>query len=224
MDQPSLGLYRVVHSNVAQILDEDLLPQVQEDFHQYKAEDEAAMKDDLSKMVAAVKAADMNLDDSPEGREKRVRAVGTGRATVREPAVEHGSGDSTKSFGLARSRDRTDHVGERGLGKNEVRLAPEQTGPANAIAQEVRTDAIPLPAVQVQTVRPDQEPCWNELMRHQHYLGSRNLNGYRLRQVAVHAERWLALIGWHAAAQHCAARDCWTGWPCLQRRQRLLLE
>ena len=39
----------------------------------------------------------------------------------------------------------------------------------------------------------------------------------------MHGERWLALIGWHAAALHCAARDRWIGWSSLQRRQRLFL-
>ena len=60
-------------------------------------------------------------------------------------------------------------------------------------------------------------------MRERHYLGFRNFCGKRLRQVAVHGERWLALIGWHAAALHCAARDRWIGWSSLQRRQRLFL-
>ena len=36
-------------------------------------------------------------------------------------------------------------------------------------------------------------------------------------------ERWLGLLGWHAAALHCAARDRWIGWTSLQRRQRLFL-
>ena len=84
-------------------------------------------------------------------------------------------------------------------------------------------DSIPLREVQVRTVRPDEEPRWNDLMRERHYLGFRNFCGQRLRQVAVHGERWLALIGWHAAALHCAARDRWIGWTSLQRRQRLFL-
>ena len=60
-------------------------------------------------------------------------------------------------------------------------------------------------------------------MRQRHYLGFRNLCGNRLRHVAVLGERWLALVGWHAAALHCAARDRWIGWTSLQRRQRLFL-
>ena len=74
---------------------------------------------------------------------------------------------------------------------------------------------IPLRAVRVRTVRPDEEPRWNDLMRQHHYLGFRNFCGKRLLKVAV--------LGWHAAALHCAARDHWIGWTSLQRRQRLFL-
>ena len=75
----------------------------------------------------------------------------------------------------------------------------------------------------MRTVRPDEEPQWNALMREHHYLGFRNLCGNRLRQVAVLGARWLALLGWQCAALHCAARDRWIGWTPLQRRQRLFL-
>ena len=72
-------------------------------------------------MVAGGKVADENLDDSPKIRGyERVRVVGTVRAAVRELAVAHGPENSIESLGLARSRDRTDCFGERGIGKNEV--------------------------------------------------------------------------------------------------------
>ena len=83
--------------------------------------------------------------------------------------------------------------------------------------------AIPLREVRVRPVRRDEEARWNELVRVHHYLGFRNLCGRRLRHVAVLGERWLALLGWHAAALHCAARDRRIGWSSLQRRQRLFL-
>ena len=69
-------------------------------------------------------------------------------------------------------------------------------------------------------VRPDEDPRWNELMRQHRCRGFRNSCGNRLRQLAVHGELWQGLLGWHAAALHCAARDRWTGWMCLQRRRR----
>ena len=45
MDRPSLGFgfYRAMHATVSQPLEEDLLPQGQEEFHQYEAEDKAAL-------------------------------------------------------------------------------------------------------------------------------------------------------------------------------------
>ncbi len=84
-------------------------------------------------------------------------------------------------------------------------------------------NTIPLREVQARTVRPDEELCVDTLMREHHYLEFRKYCGHRLRQVAVHGERWLALLGWHVAALHCAAHDRWIGWTSLQRRQRLFL-
>ena len=87
----------------------------------------------------------------------------------------------------------------------------------------MREGEIPLREVQVRLVRPDEVPRWNALMRRHHYLGFRKMCGRRLRHVAVQGERWLALLGWHAAALHCAARERWIGWSSLQRRARLFL-
>ena len=84
-------------------------------------------------------------------------------------------------------------------------------------------EPIPLRAVRVRVVRPDEVPRFNALLREHHYLGFRKFCGRRLRHVAVLGERWLALLGWHAAALHCAAREHWIGWHSLQRRQRLFL-
>ena len=36
-------------------------------------------------------------------------------------------------------------------------------------------------------------------------------------------ERWLALLGWQAAALHCGPRERWIGWSPRQRRTRLFL-
>ena len=84
-------------------------------------------------------------------------------------------------------------------------------------------EPIPLREVRVRVVRPDEVPRFNALLREHHYLGFRKFCGRRLRHVAVLGDRWLALLGWHAAALHCAARERWIGWHTLQRRQRLFL-
>ena len=59
----------------------------------------------------------------------------------------------------------------------------------------VARGGIPLRSVQVRTVRREEKPRWNTLMREHHYLGLRNLCDSRLRQVAVLEKRWLALLG-----------------------------
>ena len=71
LDQPDLdfGLYRVMHAKSAEVskfLDNDLLPQVQAAFGQYKTADKAELEKKLSKVVAGIEAAGMNPDDSPK--------------------------------------------------------------------------------------------------------------------------------------------------------------
>ena len=78
LDQPDLdfGLYRVIHAKSAEVsrfLDHDLLPQVKVAFGQYKSVDEAELKNELSKVIAGVKAAGMDPDDSPRVKDLRGR-------------------------------------------------------------------------------------------------------------------------------------------------------
>ena len=68
-------------------------------------------------------------------------------------------------------------------------------------------ESIPLREVEVRVVRREEEVRWNALLCTHHYLGFRNLCGQCLRHVDVQGDRWLAPLGWRAAAQHCAARD-----------------
>ncbi len=72
--------------------------------------------------------------------------------------------------------------------------------------------------VRVRPVGASEGPRWNALIREQHYLGFRKFCGRRLLYVAELDGRRLALVGWHAAALHCAARERWIGWTQLQRR------
>jgi hypothetical protein len=60
-------------------------------------------------------------------------------------------------------------------------------------------------------------------MREHHYLGFRGWVGESLRYVAEWQGRWVALVGWCAAALKCGARDRWIGWPVALQRQRLSL-
>ena len=101
----------------------------------------------------------------------------------------------------------------------EVQRVPiGQTASVCDIKRKVPDGKIPLCEMRMRLVRPDEVPRWNALMRAHHFLGFRKMCGRRLRHVAVWRGRWLALLGWHAAALHCAARDRWIGWTSLQRR------
>ena len=78
LDQPDLdfGLYRVMHSKSAEVsefLDKDLLPQVQAASSKYQTADKAALKKELSKVIAGVEVAGMNPDASPRVKELRAR-------------------------------------------------------------------------------------------------------------------------------------------------------
>ena len=78
LDQPDLdfGLYRVMHAKSAEIthfLEKDLLPQVRSAFEQYKTADKAELEKELSTVIAGVKTAGMNPDDSPRVKELRDR-------------------------------------------------------------------------------------------------------------------------------------------------------
>ena len=61
------------------------------------------------------------------------------------------------------------------------------------------------------------------LMEKHHYLKSDTLVGEQLRYVAEFRGKWVALLGWSAAANHLADREQWVGWNISQRRRRLAL-
>jgi hypothetical protein len=75
----------------------------------------------------------------------------------------------------------------------------------------------------VRLLRRGEKPLWNQLIREHHYLGFQGWVGESLRYVAEWEGRWVALVGWCAAALKCGARDRWIGWSEVLQRQRLAL-
>jgi adenine-specific DNA-methyltransferase len=78
LDQPDLdfGLYRIMHAKsreVSQFLDQDLLPQVKEAFSLYQSADTAEIEKELAKVIAGIKAAGMDAEQSPKVAELRAR-------------------------------------------------------------------------------------------------------------------------------------------------------
>jgi len=72
-------------------------------------------------------------------------------------------------------------------------------------------------------VEPHETERWDQEVCEHHYLKNANLVGEQLRYVAEYRGRWMALLGWSAAAYHIGARDQWIGWNDNQRRARLRL-
>lgn len=80
-----------------------------------------------------------------------------------------------------------------------------------------------LSRVCVRLIADDERARFDDLMRAEHYLHSADMVGEQLRYVAECDGRWLALLGWCAAARHLRPRDHWIGWSDEQRRCRLAL-
>ena len=83
------------------------------------------------------------------------------------------------------------------------------------------TGEVDLSRVRVRLIRAEERARWDALMRAHHYLGLVALVGRSLRYVAEADGRWLALLGWAAAALKCASRDAWIGWSPSLQWQRL---
>ena len=77
--------------------------------------------------------------------------------------------------------------------------------------------------VGVRLVGAGERSRWDALVRTHHYLGFDGFIGQSLRYVAECDGRWLALLGWQAAALKCRARDRWIGWPPVLQYRRLHL-
>ena len=75
----------------------------------------------------------------------------------------------------------------------------------------------------VRPIHLHERPQWDRLMAEHHYLGFKTLVGQSLRYVAELNQKWVALLGWSAAALKCKPRDHWIGWTQPIQWQRLHL-
>ena len=78
LDQPDLdfGLYRVLHAKsaeVAQFLDEDLLPQVKNAFALYKRADKAEIEKDMGKAMEQAHALGVDPETAQKVKDLRAR-------------------------------------------------------------------------------------------------------------------------------------------------------
>lgn len=81
-----------------------------------------------------------------------------------------------------------------------------------------------LEQMEVRLILPRERTQWNRLVGRHHYLKNARMVGEQLRYVVRDAQgKWLALIGWSAAAMHLKARDQSIEWSDRQREGRLHL-
>src|SRR5262245_5155817 len=78
LDQPDLdfGLYRIMHAKsaeVTQFLDNDLLPQVKQEFSLYKTADKAVLETELAKAIEQAHSLGADPETLPKVKELRHR-------------------------------------------------------------------------------------------------------------------------------------------------------
>jgi hypothetical protein len=116
----------------------------------------------------------------------------------------------------------------------EIELPPVRYTPPNPLAKReqpaaMRIDTTPiqgslsqLQPIEFQLVRrtPD-EPLFNSLMEHHHYLGYEQPVGEHLKYVAWAQGRPIACLAWSSAPRHLGSRDRFIGWSAAARRRNL---
>lgn len=87
-------------------------------------------------------------------------------------------------------------------------------------AWEHYADADILARVTVRLIDSSEKAAWDALITERHYLKNANMVGRQLRYVAELDGKWVALLGWSAAAYHLRGREDWIGWTVAQRWKR----
>jgi hypothetical protein len=87
----------------------------------------------------------------------------------------------------------------------------------------VKAEDLVLREVVVRPLQRGELAPWQEAMARFHYLGDGRIVGETLRYVAESAGRWVALVGWGAAALKIRHREAFVGWDEKTKYQRLHL-
>jgi len=77
----------------------------------------------------------------------------------------------------------------------------------------------PIQLTQVR--RTAQEPLFNSLMEHHHYLGYEQPVGEHLKYLVWAQDRPIACLAWSSAPRHLGSRDRYIGWSAEARRQNI---
>ena len=117
-----------------------------------------------------------------------------------------------------------------------IKLPPRRKTPHNPLAKRKTPDRVVLdqspictsvkqlePLVVRQVRRSRQEPLFNSLVQHHHYLGYTQPVGEHLKYIVYVADRPIACFAWSSAPRHIGSRDRFIGWDKLQRKQNIHL-
>lgn len=115
-----------------------------------------------------------------------------------------------------------------------IALPPVRQSPPNPLAarprpQYPRIDAAPIACglkdigpLEFRLVRRTrQEPLFNALIEHHHYLGYTQPVGEQLKYMVFAGERPVACLAWSSAARHLGPRDRFIGWSREARRRNI---
>ena len=72
-----------------------------------------------------------------------------------------------------------------------------------------------------QVRRTSDEPVFNSLIEHHHYLGYEQPVGEHLKYLVLAQGRPIACVAWSSAPRHLASRDRFIGWTAEERRRNL---
>jgi Domain of unknown function (DUF4338) len=116
----------------------------------------------------------------------------------------------------------------------EIELPPVRYTPPNPLAKRqppaamgIDTTPIQGPLSQLQPVefqpvrRTTDEPLFNSLMEHHHYLGYEQPVGEHLKYVAWAQRRPIACLAWSSAPRHLGSRDLFIGWSAAARQRNI---
>ena len=103
-----------------------------------------------------------------------------------------------------------------------------RTGRPRPEAMLIDTSPLAMPLkdlgpIQIQPVRRTaEEPLFNSLMEHHHYLAYEQPVGEHLKYLVWAQGRPIACLAWSSAPRHLGSRDRYIGWSAEARRQNIL--
>lgn len=115
-----------------------------------------------------------------------------------------------------------------------IALPPTRSKPANPLVSRPRPPWMEIDATAIEcglrdlgplqfrlVRRTSEEPLFNSLIEHHHYLRYTHGVGEQLKYMILAGQRPVACLGWSSAARHLGPRDRFIGWSRESRRRNI---